>query len=35
VPRVLATLDTAVGGDDEVVEAVIAQARQFEATARP
>jgi fructuronate reductase len=35
VPRVLATLDPAVGDDDDVVEAVIAQARQFEATARP
>ena len=30
VPRVLAALDPAAGGDDEVVKAVTAQARQFE-----
>ena len=30
VPRVLAALDPAVGGDDDVVKAVIAQAKQFE-----
>ncbi|HWD46811.1 MAG TPA: mannitol dehydrogenase family protein [Actinomycetota bacterium] len=30
VPRVLAALDPAVGGDDDVVQAVVAQARQLE-----
>ena len=30
VPRILAALDPAVGDDDDVVEAVIAQGRQFE-----
>jgi fructuronate reductase len=30
VPRVLAALDPAAGGDGEVVKAVTAQARQFE-----
>jgi fructuronate reductase len=34
-PRVLAALDPAVGGDDEVVQAVVAQARQFEQRERP
>jgi hypothetical protein len=35
VPRVLAALDPAVGGDDDVVEAVTAQAGQFERRERP
>ena len=33
--RLLAALDPAVGGDDDVVEAVIAQAKQFEQRERP
>jgi fructuronate reductase len=35
VPRVLGALDPAVGGDGEVVQAVVAQAGQFERRERP
>ena len=35
VPRILAALDPAAGGDDDVVTAVTAQARQFEQQGRP
>jgi fructuronate reductase len=35
VPWVLAALDPAAGGDDDVVKAVVAQAQQFERGERP